>query len=312
MRNEYENGFIGLSTVVVGALLVLAVGVGGYVVISKYTEFGVDEYSAFENSHNVDDQLDETLDTKSITGQVANQDHNIEKSDSNETQNRLIENEVSSGIINVQTNIPVSSDMDNQQIETPVDFRAKCELSRERMNVGQKVKAEINISFESRSDFDFEWSQQNLVYSDKHEAVYEIWTPGEMQFIAEVIRKSDGHSKEVYCNINVYEDDEAPEDDEVSYAEQRSGELEDEITDIITKEYARLIYRKLYSWSIEDRSDFQFLIDEYKVYNSSFNSPAYNNPDNLEKFINYWEAWISMKYNEQFTVPYQKWEASML
>jgi len=90
-----------------------------------------------------------------------------------------------------------------QEVSRPEDFRTKCELSREKMEVGQNVRATINVLFDRTSLYDVVWNKKYLEYTDKNEAFFEIYDSGPINLSATVTRKSDGYSQQVVCPITV-------------------------------------------------------------------------------------------------------------
>ncbi|MEX0930543.1 MAG: hypothetical protein WDZ79_02570 [Candidatus Paceibacterota bacterium] len=89
--------------------------------------------------------------------------------------------------------------------EKPEDFRVKCELSRDRIDQGDRVSAEIKIMFENNSDYEIDWQGTDYLLReiDHGEALFEINDWGQIRLSAKVTRKSDEHTQDVTCVIPV-------------------------------------------------------------------------------------------------------------
>lgn len=94
---------------------------------------------------------------------------------------------------------------------------------------------------------------------------------------------------------------------EPTYAEIRSKELEDEISRDLARDYARLIYENRNTWSHEDEVKLGVHLKEYGIYTSFYHSTP-GSADTLKEFVNYWEAWLSNKYNKQIRIPVENYK----
>lgn len=99
-----------------------------------------------------------------------------------------------------QTITPATVTIPVPKINTPKDFRAKCELTKNgTVDLGEKLRAEIDIIFENASDYDFVWDDKFSYKTDHNEAYFELNKSGDYTLSAKVTRKSDGYSKTVSC-----------------------------------------------------------------------------------------------------------------
>jgi len=91
-----------------------------------------------------------------------------------------------------------------------------------------------------------------------------------------------------------------------SFSDTRSRELEEEITDRLSRQYAEVRYLDRYGWTNRSRDLFQNDLNEYQILNPDFSPPSrYDNAETLKDFVDYWELWMSMKYNHEFDLPYE-------
>jgi hypothetical protein len=101
-------------------------------------------------------------------------------------------------------------------------------------------------------------------------------------------------------------DSRAPESEpepKPTYAEIRSLEIEDDISKIFARAYASQVYENKCCISQSSADKLELLFIEYRIYNDSFWAPGYNSSKALPKFVIYWEAWLSNKYNKEYKLP---------